>query len=47
MVRLFSVTKLNTLRADPAKHACTVTGRGLTRAEWARYVPDLGYRKTC
>jgi WD40 repeat protein len=47
MVRLFSVTKLNTLRADPAKYACTVTGRGLTRAEWARYVPDLSYRKTC
>ncbi|GAA0561551.1 hypothetical protein GCM10010172_50940 [Paractinoplanes ferrugineus] len=46
-VTLWSVKNLNALRADPGKFACTVTGRGLTKDEWARYVPDLGYRKTC
>lgn len=35
---------------DPAvwlAQACLVAGRDLTRAEWARYVPDRPYRPTC
>jgi hypothetical protein len=26
---------------------CAVAGRNLTRAEWARYVPDVSYRRLC
>jgi WD40 repeat protein len=46
-VALWSYQKLNNLRADPARHACAITGRGLTTAEWARYVPEIRYRRTC
>jgi WD40 repeat protein len=27
--------------------ACELAGRDLTRAEWARYLPDQPYRRTC
>jgi WD40 repeat protein len=27
--------------------ACSIAGRDLTRAEWARYVPDEPYRRVC
>jgi hypothetical protein len=47
VVSLWDYRKLNSLRANPAKYACAITGRGLTAAEWARYVPELKYRKTC
>ncbi|MGW3353756.1 nSTAND1 domain-containing NTPase [Nonomuraea rubra] len=33
--------------ADPAGHACAALGHGLTRAEWAVYVPEHPYRETC
>ncbi|SNY38917.1 TIR domain-containing protein [Paractinoplanes atraurantiacus] len=46
-VTLWSYSKLNSLRADPAGYACAITGRGLTSAEWARFVPELKYRRTC
>jgi WD40 repeat protein len=47
-VAIWDYTELNTLRADPAKTACAVTGnRGLTTEEWARYVPELPYQRTC
>ncbi|GAA0492274.1 hypothetical protein Ade02nite_68840 [Paractinoplanes deccanensis] len=46
-VTLWSYQKLNGLRTDPAARACAVAGRGLTAAEWARYVPELRYRRTC
>jgi DNA-binding SARP family transcriptional activator/WD40 repeat protein len=35
---------------DPARwlaQACTVAGRDLTHAEWARYLPDQPYRPVC
>jgi DNA-binding SARP family transcriptional activator/WD40 repeat protein len=35
---------------DPRKgldRACDITGRNLTRDEWANYLPDRPYRKTC
>ncbi|XVU28234.1 TIR domain-containing protein [Actinoplanes sp. CA-054009] len=46
-VTLWSYSRLNSLRADPAQYACAVTGRGLNAAEWARFVPELKYRRTC
>ncbi|MEV4345187.1 TIR domain-containing protein [Actinoplanes sp. NPDC049596] len=46
-VTLWGYGKLNSLRADPARSACAVTGRGLSTSEWARFVPELRYRRTC
>lgn len=46
-VALWDYTKLNQLRADPVKQACAITGRGLNAGEWARYVPELEYQRTC
>jgi hypothetical protein len=30
-----------------ARRACAAAGRNLTRAEWERFLPDTGYRRTC
>ncbi|MDI6101640.1 TIR domain-containing protein [Actinoplanes sp. NEAU-A12] len=46
-VTLWDYSVPQNLRADPAEHACAITGRGLTVEEWARYVPELPYRPTC
>jgi WD40 repeat protein len=46
-VTLWSYAKLNSLRTDPAGYACAITGSGLTAKEWARYIPELPYRRTC
>jgi WD40 repeat protein len=46
-VTLWSYRDLARLRSDPARYACAATGRGLTAAEWARYIPELPYRRTC
>jgi WD40 repeat protein len=46
-IALWDYRKLNSLRADPARTACTLTGRGLTAAEWARYIPEIKYRHSC
>jgi len=46
-VTLWSYAKLNSLRADPAGYACAITDRGLTAREWARYIPEFPYRRTC
>jgi WD40 repeat protein len=35
------------LRDKAMSYACARTGRGLDRAEWARYVPGLPYEETC
>jgi len=32
---------------NPVGQACATVGRGLTAAEWARYVPVLAYRDSC
>jgi hypothetical protein len=29
------------------RRACAAAGRNLTRAEWERFLPDAGYRRTC
>jgi WD40 repeat protein len=46
-IMLWDYQKVNQLRADPAKYACAVAGRGLTAAEWARLIPEVKYRRTC
>jgi WD40 repeat protein len=46
-VTLWDTSQLSALRADPAKQACAITGRGLTIQEWTRHVPDLEFRPTC
>ncbi|GIE36654.1 hypothetical protein Ait01nite_096990 [Actinoplanes italicus] len=46
-VTLWNYAKLNKLRADPAAYACAITGRGLGAEEWARYIPEVPYRRTC
>jgi WD40 repeat protein len=35
------------LRADPARQACAATGRGLTENEWAGWIPELRFQRTC
>jgi WD40 repeat protein len=46
-VLLWTYRELNGVRADPARTACTIAGRGLNAAEWARFVPEVPYRRTC
>jgi WD40 repeat protein len=46
-VTMWSYRKLNDLRADPARYACGVVGRGLTADEWRRFIPELPHRPTC
>jgi WD40 repeat protein len=46
-VTLWDYPKLNAIRADATSQACAMAGRGLTAAEWARYVPELSYQRTC
>jgi WD40 repeat protein len=33
--------------ADLARYLCALTGRSLTHAEWARWVPGLAYQQVC
>jgi WD40 repeat protein len=47
LVSLWNYTGLNDLRADPARSACAITGRGLTEDEWGRHLPELPYQNTC
>jgi len=46
-VSLWSYAKLDSLRADPARYACAITGRGLNAIEWSRLIPEIKYRPTC
>ena len=32
---------------DLARYLCALTGRPLTHAEWARWVPGLAYQQVC
>ena len=38
---------LNDLRANPVDLACAVAGGGFTEQEWAAYIPDAPYQRTC
>ena len=44
---LWDYSGLNRIRTRSAEQACTMTGRGLTRAEWDRFIPNVGYQPTC
>ncbi|MFG1604947.1 TIR domain-containing protein [Actinoplanes sp. NPDC049265] len=44
---LWDLTELSRLRTDPATFGCTLAGRGLTSAEWARLIPEIQYQPTC
>ncbi len=46
-VILWDLTGLNHLRDHATEHACSRTGRGLDRDEWARDIPGLAYQDTC
>jgi WD40 repeat protein len=41
-VTLWGLARLASLRADPARYACDITA-----GEWARFVPEIRYRRTC
>ncbi|OLT06305.1 hypothetical protein BJF90_17770 [Pseudonocardia sp. CNS-004] len=43
----WDLTALDTLRENSLEVACDRTGRGLDRAEWARFVGELDYQDTC
>jgi hypothetical protein len=44
---LWDLTALNDVLDHPVEQACRVTGGGLDRAEWTRYIPGLPYQDTC
>ena len=46
-VILWNLTELNQLRDHATQRACAITGSGLDRAEWVRYIPGLPYQDTC
>jgi WD40 repeat protein len=46
-VPLWDLTDLQKLRDHATERACAITGRGLDRDEWARYVQGLPYQHTC
>ena len=46
-VTLWDATVPKALAADPARYACAISGRGLSTAEWAQYVPELPHQPTC
>ncbi len=44
---LWNLTGIKDLQGHAVERACAITGRGLNKAEWARYVPGLPYQETC
>ncbi|WP_211517296.1 hypothetical protein, partial [Geodermatophilus africanus] len=46
-VRLRDLTSLIELQAHALKRACSITGGGLSRGEWAIHVPGLEYVDVC
>jgi len=44
---LWDITQVANMVSNPGDQACMITKRGLTAEEWARYVPDLPYRRIC
>jgi len=44
---LRDLSRLQRLRAHPMERACAITGGGLSRSEWGRYVPGLNYVDVC
>jgi WD domain, G-beta repeat len=46
-VILWDLTGLNYLRDHAIERACSITGGGLDRDEWTRYIPGLAYQDIC
>ncbi len=46
-IRLWDTPALTRLRDHAVQVACERAGRGLSKDEWARYLPDERYRDTC
>jgi WD40 repeat protein len=46
-IQLWDYSELNGVRADPVRHACAIADRGLTAEEWALFVPERQYRRSC
>ncbi|GIE77696.1 hypothetical protein Aph02nite_36460 [Actinoplanes philippinensis] len=46
-ITLWDTTVPKELADDPVRHACAISGRGLSAEEWALYIPELPYRSTC
>ncbi len=46
-VTLWDLTNLNDLRNRSVERACALTGGGLDRDQWERYLPGLRYQDTC
>ncbi|WP_261568629.1 WD40 repeat domain-containing protein [Frankia gtarii] len=47
-VLLWDLDELTELPRRAANQACVILhGNGLTASEWKRYVPGIGYRKSC
>jgi WD40 repeat protein len=44
---LWDLGGLQLLQDHAMDRACSITGSGLDRADWARYVPDLPYIDVC
>jgi len=44
---LWDLAGLNYLLGHAVERACAITGGGLNRDEWARYIPGLPYQETC
>jgi len=47
LATLWDLSALWELRRAPAKVACGITDGGFNTADWARYIPDVPYRRTC
>jgi WD40 repeat protein len=46
-VALWDLSGINDLLANAVKRACSITGQGLDRTEWTRYISGLPYEQTC
>ncbi len=46
-VGLWDLSPLWSVRGEPVQAACAITGRGLDREEWDRYVGGPRYADTC
>jgi WD40 repeat protein len=44
---LWSLISLKNLRDHAMERACSIVGNGLSRDDWARYIPELPYQNTC
>lgn len=46
-ILLWDLADFNALYDQAVRRACGLTGRGLDREEWVRFLPGVGYRETC